>query len=72
MNREQETAKLLALGRAIRARRLERGLSIAALAREAGISAGHLATIEQGKSNPRFATLDALARALDTLGFIGL
>ncbi len=65
MSKEEETASLLALGEAIRARRLERGLKIAALARKAGMSAGHLATIERGQSNPRFPTLNALARALD-------
>ncbi len=61
MRREERVA----LGRAIHTLRLERGLRIADLAREAGISAGHLGKIERGHGNPRFPTLNALARALD-------
>ena len=65
MRTHEETANLLALGRAIRARRLKRGLTIAALARKARMSAGHLGRIERGHVNPRLPTLRDLAQALD-------
>ncbi len=55
----------LMLGRAVRRLRQERRLSIEALAFKAGVSAGHLGTIERGHGNPRWDTLCALASALD-------
>jgi XRE family transcriptional regulator, regulator of sulfur utilization len=57
-------AELIALGRAIRRLRQDRHLSIEALARKAGMSAGHLGVIERGRGNPRLETLFALAGAL--------
>ncbi len=52
------------LGRAIRRLRQDRHLSIEALARKAGISAGHLGVIERGRGNPRLDKLFALSDAL--------
>ncbi len=59
---EQE---LIALGVAIRRQRHVKGLTIEALTRKAGMSAGHLGRIERGHGNPRLETLYALAAALD-------
>ena len=68
MSERQETANYaVALGRAIRVRRLERGLTIAALACKARMSAVHLGKIERGKGNPRLPTLCNLAGALEIL-----
>jgi transcriptional regulator with XRE-family HTH domain len=57
--------KLIALGVAIRYHRHAKGLTIEALARKAGMSAGHLGRIERGHGNPRWDKLCALASALD-------
>lgn len=59
---EQE---LIALGGAVRRHRQAKGLTIKALAHEAGMSTGHLGRIERGHGNPRWDTLCALASALD-------
>jgi transcriptional regulator with XRE-family HTH domain len=52
------------LGRIIRAHRSERGLSLGALAREAGLSKSSLARIEADGGNPSVETLWRLSRAL--------
>ncbi|HEV3321847.1 MAG TPA: helix-turn-helix transcriptional regulator [Solirubrobacteraceae bacterium] len=52
------------LGRAIRRLRQDRNLSIRALARQAGMSTGHLGVIERGRGNPRLDKLFALSNAL--------
>ncbi|HWO84768.1 MAG TPA: helix-turn-helix transcriptional regulator [Solirubrobacterales bacterium] len=54
----------VALGRAIRSLRLERGLTQEALAHGAGITVGHLSKIERGQSNPTWETVVAVAGAL--------
>lgn len=48
----------------VRARREQRGISAAELARRAGISKAALSGIEAGRGNPTLDTLDALAAAL--------
>ena len=53
-----------ALGKAIRQLREERGMTQEALAHAAGVTVGHLSTIERGHSNPTWATVKALAAAL--------
>jgi transcriptional regulator with XRE-family HTH domain len=53
-----------ALSRNARARRLEEGLTLDALAARAGISKGMLVQVEQGRTNPSLATLCRLANAL--------
>jgi XRE family aerobic/anaerobic benzoate catabolism transcriptional regulator len=55
---------LLELGRRLRARRLELGLSLSALAEAAGVSRRHLTEAEAGRANPSVLTLAAVARAL--------
>ena len=55
-----------ALGKAIRQLREERGMTQEALAHAAGVTVGHLSTIERGHSNPTWATLKAVTAALDT------
>ncbi len=54
-----------ALGKAIRQLREERGTTQEALAQEAGITVGHMSMIERGHSNPTWATVKAVAAALD-------
>lgn len=55
-----------ALGKAIRQLREERGMTQEALAHAAGVTVGHLSTIERGHSNPTWATVRAVALAVDT------
>ncbi len=54
-----------ALGRQARAFRLQKGMTIAQLAGEMGISNGMLSKIENGQTAPSLATLEALSRHLD-------
>lgn len=53
-----------ALGKAIRQLREERGMTQEALAHAAGVTVGHLSTIERGHSNPTWGTLKSLAGGL--------
>ena len=62
-NRSQRQA---ALGRAIRDRRIERGLTIEALAAAAAMHPTYLSGIERGRYNPSWEKLWALAEALDS------
>jgi transcriptional regulator with XRE-family HTH domain len=55
-----------ALGKAIRQLRNERDMTQEALAHTAGVTVGHLSMIERGHSNPTWATVKAIAAALDT------
>ncbi len=54
-----------ALGKAIRQLREERGMTQEALAQEAGITVGHMSMIERGHSNPTWATVKAIGKALN-------
>ncbi len=54
-----------AVGRAVRATRIERGLSQEALAESAGIQRPSLSAIERGSSDARVQTIFRLAQALD-------
>ena len=54
-----------ALGAAIRELREKRDISQENLAHAAGVTTGTLSTIERGKSNPTWATVKAIAAALD-------
>lgn len=54
-----------ALGKAIRQLRDKRGMTQEALAHAAGVTVGHLSMIERGHSNPTWATVKAVAAALD-------
>jgi transcriptional regulator with XRE-family HTH domain len=62
MTAEQE---LIALGAKIRRLRHDRGLSIASLASEAGVSPKSLTRIELGQGSTTWNTLCAIASALD-------
>lgn len=53
------------IGALLRSTRQERGLSIEALARAAGVGAGTVSQYERGRGNPTLQTLRKLARALD-------
>jgi transcriptional regulator with XRE-family HTH domain len=57
---------LAALGAAIRAVRVERGLSVADAAGAAGCAPGRLASVEEGRTDPDYALLVHVARALGT------
>ncbi len=63
---EHQNHKLeIAIGRQIRAFRKKMGLTIAELAKLAGLSAGMLSKIENGQTSPSLATIQSLARALN-------
>lgn len=53
------------LGGVLRRLREERGLSQEALAFHAGMTAGTLARLELGQSDPSWSTICAVAKALD-------
>lgn len=53
-----------ALGEAIRQLRVERGVTQEDLAHDAEITTGTLSVIERGASNPGWATVRRIARAL--------
>jgi transcriptional regulator with XRE-family HTH domain len=54
-----------ALGAAIRQLRRERDVTQEVLAQDAGITVGHLSTIERGLANPTWGTVGRIAGALD-------
>jgi transcriptional regulator with XRE-family HTH domain len=54
----------IALGRAIRLRREELGISQEELGLELGYDQGWISHIENGRTNPAYGTVDRLARAL--------
>jgi transcriptional regulator with XRE-family HTH domain len=55
---------LRVLGRAIRELREQRGLSVAAVAAAAGVSAAELTAIEAGRQDPGYRRMRRLAAAL--------
>lgn len=55
-----------ALGRRIRDRRLQQGLTLVALAERAGLSQPFLSQLERGLAQPSMASLHRLARSLGT------
>jgi len=54
-----------AIGRQVHALRRRNGLTVATLARNAGLSVGMLSKIENGLTSPSLGTLQALSRALN-------
>jgi transcriptional regulator with XRE-family HTH domain len=54
-----------ALGKGIRELREKKGLTQEAVAHDAGITTATLGVIERGLSNPTWATLKAVAEAVD-------
>jgi transcriptional regulator with XRE-family HTH domain len=61
---QQEEQQLLALGRAVREIRGERGMGVAQLAAAAGVDLRQIAALEVGRLNPAYELLLALAEAL--------
>lgn len=61
------------LGKRVRRRRTERGLSLRALAASSGLAASHISAIERSLTRPSVATVGKLAEALGTtfLALIG-
>jgi transcriptional regulator with XRE-family HTH domain len=55
---------LVALGLAIRARRVERGFSQERLAEESGLHPRYISDVERGRRNVGMVNVDRLARAL--------
>jgi len=62
---EDKLSKISDLGERISKRRRSRGLTLEKLAYEMGISKGNLSDIENGKRDPRYTTLRAIAEGLD-------
>lgn len=56
---------LLKLGQRIGSLRKKKGLTLEKLAYEMGISKGNLSDIENGKRDPRYSTLKAIADGLE-------
>ena len=54
------------LGRAVRRRRTEQGLTMRALAERANLNFNTVVSIELGRALPSLRSLDAIATALDT------
>ena len=63
MDEKKELIK--ALAKRISKERKKRGISLEQLAYEMGISKGNLSDIENGKRDPRYSTLKAIADGLD-------
>ncbi len=60
-----ENALELAIGRQVRSFRTKQGVTVADLARQAGLSPGMLSKVENGLTSPSLATLHSLAQALN-------
>lgn len=56
----------IAIGRAVRASRLQHAMTVAELAQATGLSVGMLSKIENGVTSPSLTTLQALAESLGT------
>ena len=63
---DARAAQIAALGRRIQARRVQRGITLDALATRTGFSKGYLSRIENGKKTPPLDTLARIAQALGT------
>ncbi|MDR3711752.1 MAG: helix-turn-helix transcriptional regulator [Puia sp.] len=61
---EKKEIVLQQFGRRLRTLREQRNLSPGELAKSSGMEAAHLVKIEEGRSNPLFSTILALARGL--------
>lgn len=60
-----EASLMAGLGKALRSARLQQGLTVERLAREAGVSTGLISQLERGLGNPSFLTMQRLAEALE-------
>jgi len=61
----RENTLEVAIGHQVKEFRVKLGMTVADLARQAGLSAGMLSKIENGMTSPSLATLQALSRALN-------
>lgn len=61
---QEHSASHVALGRAVKGLREERGLTQAVLAERAGIDASYQSGLERGRRNPSWTVVVALAEAL--------
>jgi transcriptional regulator with XRE-family HTH domain len=68
-SRDEPDPLALQAGVRIRDLRLEKGMSIAQLAKASGISKGHLSSIEHGRAMLNAGTIMKLARGLGIEGF---
>ena len=64
MPTSDESPVTTALGRAIRERRVESGLTQEALAEAAGVSARYVSDLERGRRNPGIVNIARLSNAL--------
>ena len=55
----------LAIGRQVRAYRVQQGMTVADLARQSDLSPGMLSKVENGLTSPSLATLNSIAIALN-------
>lgn len=60
-----KSEQLIKLGQRIAALRRKKGITLEKLAYEMGISKGNLSDIENGKRDPRYTTLKAIADGLE-------
>jgi transcriptional regulator with XRE-family HTH domain len=66
MAKKKTSAKdIISLGKHIAKERQKRGISLETLATDMDISKGNLSDIENGKRDPRFSTLKAIANGMD-------
>lgn len=61
----EETKRAIEIGRAVRARRLELGLSQTELARRAAMTQSAISRLEAGAATPTIMVLERLAAALE-------
>lgn len=66
LDEERDEADALAIGRRIRRLRVERGLTLEALAAQVGRAPSQLSMIENGRREPRLSMLRTIAKALGT------
>lgn len=65
MDKEQDKELLIALGEQVKSFRKDKGFTLQELANEADVELSQIHRIEQGKINPKYTTLQILAKALD-------
>jgi transcriptional regulator with XRE-family HTH domain len=65
LSEQRQSPELLALGGAIRQRRMAKGMSQEALALQAGVDRSYLGRVERGDNNAAVLTLVRIAAALD-------
>ncbi len=64
LRKDREKILEIAIGREVRARRLQQSMTVADLAKRTGLSIGMLSKIENGNTSPSLTTIQMLANAL--------